>query len=344
MKKRKKKNRTAGIVIFSVCAGVIVLLLALAAVFVLLNLNKIDKVVGVSDVVPPEQEYFDADATEQATDSDGTGPAETETKMVSVQEIDWAEIEPFLDDDLINILLIGQDRREGQARQRSDSMILCSINPDTKQISMISFLRDLYVQIPGGYSDNRLNAAYAFGGFPLLCDTLFENFGVTVDGCFEVDFSGFENVIEQLGGVDVELTGREAQLVGVGAEAGVYHLDGRQALSYSRIRKIDSDFGRTQRQRNVLQSIYEKFRTADVQTLMKLLGEILPYLSTDMTNSQIMLLAAKCIPLLSAAELSSYRVPADDAFYYATIRGMSVIVPDLERIHEELENEYLPLG
>ena len=88
------------------------------------------------------------------------------------EEVDWSEIEPFLDDDLLNILLVGQDRREGEGRQRSDSMILCSINPATKQISMISFLRDLYVQIPGGYSDNRLNAAYVFGGFPLLMDCL----------------------------------------------------------------------------------------------------------------------------------------------------------------------------
>ena len=77
---------------------------------------------------------------------------------------------------------------------------------------------------------------------------------------------------------------------------------------------------------------------------MKLLDEVLPYLSTDMTNSQIMLLAAKCIPIMGSAELSSYRVPADDAYHYASIRGMSVVVPDLDKIHEDLLNEYLPLN
>lgn len=217
-------------------------------------------------------------------------------------------------------------------------------DPDTRQISMISFLRDLYVQIPGGYSDNRLNAAYVFGGFPLLMDTLHTNFGVSIDGCFEVDFSGFQSVIDILGGVDIEMTSKEARTINIGTEAGVYHLDGTKALAYSRIRKIDNDFYRTQRQRNVLQAIYTKFRQSNAADLMKLLDEVLPYLSTDMTNSQIMLLAAKCIPIMGSAELSSYRVPADDAYHYASIRGMSVVVPDLDKIHEDLLNEYLPLN
>ena len=92
--------------------------------------------------------------------------------------------------------------------------------------------------------------------------------------------------------------------------------------------------------------VYEIVRiTAEYAAdLMKLLDEVLPYLSTDMTNSQIMLLAAKCIPIMGSAELSSYRVPADDAYHYASIRGMSVVVPDLDKIHEDLLNEYLPLN
>ena len=125
-------------------------------------MDKINKVSDTVDVIPPDQEDFETDTSKEPKDIIELKP----------EEVDWSEIEPFLDDDLINILLVGQDRREGEGRQRSDSMILCSINPDTKQISMISFLRDLYVQIPGGYSDNRLNAAYVFGGFPLLMDTL----------------------------------------------------------------------------------------------------------------------------------------------------------------------------
>ena len=303
------------------CTAAVLLLAVSAFGYIQSKLDKINKVSDTVDIIPPEQEDFETDTSNEPKDIIELKP----------EEVDWSEIEPFLDDDLLNILLVGQDRREGEGRQRSDSMILCSINPDTKQISMISFLRDLYVQIPGGYSDNRLNAAYVFGGFPLLMDTLHTNFGVSIDGCFEVDFSGFQSVIE-------------ARIINIGTESGVYHLDGTKALAYSRIRKIDNDFYRTQRQRNVLQAIYTKFRQSNAADLMKLLDEVLPYLSTDMTNSQIMLLAAKCIPIMGSAELSSYRVPADDAYHYASIRGMSVVVPDLDKIHEDLLNEYLPLN
>ena len=315
--------------------ALVVLITVSGFCYVQSKLDKINKLPGTVDIVPPEQEDFETD----------TGNESQDVIELKPEEVDWNEIEPFLDDDLINILLVGQDRYPGhRGRQRSDSMILCSINLDTKQISMISFLRDLYVQIPGGYSDNRLNAAYAFGGLPLLVDTLHTNFGVTIDGCFEVDLSGFKSIVDILGGVDIALTSKEAKKIGIGTEEGIYHLDGTNALAYSQIRKIDSDFYRTQRQRNVLQAIYTKFRKSDAADLMKLLDEVLPYLSTDMTNSQIMLLAAKCIPIMGSAELSSYRVPADDAYHYASIRGMSVIVPDLDKIHEDLLNEYLPLN
>ena len=183
MKKRK--------IVALVCVATVLLLAVSAFGYIQSKLDKINKVPDTVDVIPPDQEDFETDTSKEPKDIIELKP----------EEVDWSEIEPFLDDDLLNILLVGQDRREGEGRQRSDSMILCSINPDTKQISMISFLRDLYVQIPGGYSDNRLNAAYVFGGFPLLMDTLHTNFGVSIDGCFEVDFSGFQSVIDILGGV-----------------------------------------------------------------------------------------------------------------------------------------------
>ena len=90
---------------------------------------------------------------------------------------------------IVNILLVGQDRLEGEGRTRSDSMILCTFNKRTRELTLTSFLRDLYVQIPG-YGGNRINAAYAYGGMELLEQTLEQNFGVQVDGIVEVDFSG----------------------------------------------------------------------------------------------------------------------------------------------------------
>lgn len=100
----------------------------------------------------------------------------------------------------------------------------------------------------------------------------------------------------------------------------------------------------TARQRNVMEALYKKFQYADTDTLMKLFQEVLPYLSTNMTNGQIMRLAAKCIPAFGSIELHSYCVPANDSFYYASIREMSVLVPDLDKIRGQLENEYLPLN
>mgnify|MGYP000756771298 FL=1 len=133
-------------------------------------------------------------------------------------------------------------------------------------------------------------------------------------------------------------------MVGVGSEEKLYHLNGKEALSYAQIRKLDSDFGRTQRQRTVMEALYKKFQYADTDTLMELFQEVLPYLSTNMTNGQIMRLAAKCIPAFGSIELHSYCVPANDSFYYASIREMSVLVPDLDKIRGQLENEYLPLN
>lgn len=92
-------------------------------------------------------------------------------------------------DGVVNVLLVGQDTRKAEERARSDSMILLSVNKNTNQLTMISLMRDLYVQIPG-YSDNKLNAAYAFGGFELLDETIATNFGIAVDYNVEAQLQG----------------------------------------------------------------------------------------------------------------------------------------------------------
>jgi polyisoprenyl-teichoic acid--peptidoglycan teichoic acid transferase len=320
------KRTVRNVVIVAVLFFVLIIGLPGAAIFS--RVNKVKKVKKTEDVVTPDQEDFEEDETDGESSS---------------MDIQWGEISPLLDDDLINIMLVGQDRREGESRQRSDSMILCSINPETKKVSLISFMRDLYVQIPNGYSDNRLNAAYAFGGFSLLSDTIYTNFGITIDGSLEVDFNGFEKVIDTLDGVDIQLTAQEAEIVGDGAVEGTNHLNGKQTLTYARIRKIDNDFNRTQRQRNVLQAIYQKFQGASASEMLKVVDQLLPYMSTDMSNSEILLLAAKLLPGLGSYQISSYRIPADGTYQSANIHRMSVLVPDLEKTREILEKEYLPI-
>lgn len=244
-------------------------------------------------------------------------------------------------DGLINFLFIGQDRREGEGRQRSDAMILCSLNPETCELSMISFLRDLYVQIPG-YEDNRLNAAYAYGGFPLLKEALYKNFGVSVDGCLEVDFENFISIVDTVGGIDVELTRQEAEIIGEGTSQGLCHLNGSQTLTYARIRKIDSDFERTRRQRTVLSAVFSKLKNIDVAGRLSFAAEILPMITTDMNDEQLMSLAARLASVLDGLEVSTHCIPAEGAYKNAIVREMMVLIPDIEKNKRIIFEEYLP--
>ncbi len=247
---------------------------------------------------------------------------------------------------IVNILLIGQDRREGEGRARSDSILLCTFNKKTKQIVLTSFLRDLYVQIPG-YSSNRLNAAYAAGGMSLLDDTLQENFGLYIDGNVEVDFSQFSQVINILGGVEIELRQDEAELIneetGSSLSAGVQQLDGDQALAYARIRKLDADgdFSRTSRQRKVVSALLDAYRGASLPTMVSLMNQILPMLTTDLSNLRILAYALELFPMLSQAELVSQHVPASGTYTNQNIDGMAVLVADMDAARTMLEQTLL---
>lgn len=237
---------------------------------------------------------------------------------------------------IINILLIGQDAREGETQSRSDSMILCTFNRNTKQITLTSFLRDLYVKIPG-YHDNRINAAYSFGGTALLNKTLEENFDLHIDGNVEVDFTHFSGIVDMLGGVEIELRQDEANVInqetGSSLSAGKQRLDGFQALTYSRIRVLDADgdFSRTNRQRKVMLALVDAYKDTSVSQLLPTIGQILPMITTDLNHGQILLCALELLPHLSDAEIVSQRIPADGTYSDRNIDGMSVLVADMEQ-------------
>lgn len=247
----------------------------------------------------------------------------------------------------INLLLIGQDRLEGESRARSDSIILCTFQTDTKELTLTSFLRDLYVSIPG-YGNNRINAAYTFGGIPLLTQTLENNFGVTVDGSIEVDFSQFAQIIDVLGGVEMELRQDEAELIsletGTQLSAGVHILNGHQALSYSRIRRLDADgdFSRTQRQRRVLEQLLETYRDANLVTVAKVLKGILPMITTDLSTKELLSLALDLFPMLSDLHTQTQRIPADGTYRDQRIDGMCVLVADMEQARQLLSETISP--
>ena len=247
---------------------------------------------------------------------------------------------------IVNILLIGQDRREGEETARSDSMILCTYHRKTGNVTMTSFLRDLYVPIPGHHS-NRINAAYSKGGAALLDDTLRENFSLHIDGNIEVDFSQFAQIIDLLGGVELELREDEAAEINkeTGSElaAGTQVLNGEQALTYARIRKLDADgdFSRTSRQRKVMNALVSRYRNMQWKELLPLMDQLLPLISTDMNYGKLVLLAMEILPKLSGAQITNQRIPADGTFTDERIDGMAVLSADLEANRQLLRDTLL---
>ena len=248
---------------------------------------------------------------------------------------------------LVNIMLVGQDRRNGGGRSNSDVMILCTFNTKDKSITLTSFMRDLYVNIPGA-GMNKLNAAYPMGGYTLLGETLLENFGVKVDHYVEVDFSGFKKAVNILGGIDMYLTAAEAEYMnttpwdGLNSEgwalhAGVNHLNGDMALAYSRIRAIGYDYERTERQRKVLTAMIDKCKGMDIGTAMNLMNQLLGCVRTDMTDAEITRYALELFPLLSGS-LTQQRIPIEGSYE----DNHNVIIPDYDMNHQFLVDTLMP--
>ena len=338
MKKKKGAGRTI-LIVLCVFLGIVLA----AGIGLTIYVSYLSSLVERKD---PVQETLSQEQIQEILQEETIDPDGTTAPVMQEDEMDWGEKEGEIietADSVVNILLIGQDARPGQGRSRSDSMILVTFNTEAKTITMTSFLRDIYVQIPG-YGGDKLNHTYVYGGMTLLNETLEQNFGVQVDGNIEVDFSRFPEVIDLLGGVDLELRYDEAATVNYHTGryvlgSGMQHMDGEQTLAYSRIRKLDADadFSRTNRQRKVLNSLFEKFRDSSLITLLGLVDDLLPMIATDMSNKEIVKLATDLFPMLADCTIISQRIPADGAYDFKTIRGMSCVVADMDAARKLLE-------
>lgn len=323
MMQNNETNKKAGgwkrNALIALCAvlALILILLIFGTVYIHSLLNRLGR------VDPDDQASISASQAEEmmATDpeletidpsSDETLP-QLKDEMINLEGVGHEEH----GDHVINILLVGQDRRPGEGRQRSDSMILATLNKSKNTLTLTSFMRDQYVEIPG-YLPNKLNAAYAFGGFKLLNATLEHNFGVYVDGNVEVDFDGFTSIIDLLGGVEITLTQAEVEHLnndrGFSLSAGTQLLSGEEALAYSRIRIIDTDYRRAERQRTVIISLLERYKQKPVSEMLSVLQNILPMITTDMSNSQILSIAGEVLPMLSGLRVNTLRIPVDGTF------------------------------
>ncbi len=239
------------------------------------------------------------------------------------------------DEKVRNILFIGSDAREGLGGQRSDSMILFSIDNNNHKIKLTSFLRDSYVYIPSKGYNTKLNAAFNYGGAQLLMETLEYNFGVEIDEYVMVNYDVFIDLVNLLGGITVhDVTEAEAKYMRDEVnrpkfKAGTNHLDGRTAMWYCRIRYVDNDFRRTERQRKVLTAIISKATKTNPFTLVDIVKQILPNISTNIDRNNLLGLGAGAL-IYMHYDILQQQVPAEGTWSNARINGQDVLKMNFE--------------
>jgi len=330
----KTRWKKIGLSVLCVFLALVLFVMIFATAFAERYLGRINRVELGNEETNPS-------ISTEEVDPNFTGPVMDPTDV----QHNTVPLDQILDadqDGIINILLVGQDRRPGEGRQRSDSMILCSFNVEKGTIAMVSFLRDTYVYIPG-WGSEKLNAAYAHGGFTCLNETLAVNFGISVDAGVEVDFSGFQKIINLLGGVSISLTQKEVDYLNKynkwDLRVGVNHLDGEKALAYSRIRKIDMDAMRAQRQRTVLLTLVDNYKNKNISEMLDILDEILPMVTTTMTDQEIINYMFLLFPMLSSTEIKTQQIPAAGSYQDMTVGKVTATkVADMELNRSILKN------
>ncbi len=253
------------------------------------------------------------------------------------------------DNSVMNVLLLGSDTRidtTDNGYGLSDAMMIVSVSKITHRVVATSLLRDIYIPIPG-YWTERLNAAYTFGGPDLLIETISQNFGIQIDRWACVNFYAFIDVVNILGGLDLEVTNSDLSTMNfvireinrwngspvndnTVSETGLQHLNGIQCLGYVRNRDIaGSDFGRTNRQREVLGMLFDLAKAMSIGQINNLLNVVLPNVSTNFTKTEIM----QMIPTIFAIkdyEWYQWAIPMDGTWSSGTIPGKSVLEVDFE--------------
>ena len=247
-------------------------------------------------------------------------------------------------DDVINILFLGSDARSEVEGQRSDTMMLFSIDKQNKKLKLTSFLRDSYVYIPSKNYSTKLNAAFSYGGTQLVMDTLEYNFGIKIDNYIMVDFKVFRQLVDLLGGITVDgVTAAEAKYMREEVKLkkvkkGTNIMNGKTALWYCRIRYVDNDFRRTERQRKVIGAIVNKALKTNPFKLMSIVKQVLPNISTDINTGELMGLAAGAALRYIHYDIKQQQIPAEDTWTDARISGQLVLKMDMEKNKEILKS------
>lgn len=270
------------------------------------------------------------------------------------------ESELLQDSKVLNVMLFGEDNNHGEKYGRTDTMILLSIDNTHKKLKLTSFQRDTYVYIPGeGY--NKINASYTKGGAKLSIQTIESNFGIKIDRYAIVDFASFINIIDTLDGIDMEVTQDEIDYINyqmyknqqvkdrttITDKPGKVHLNGQEALWYARNRGLTKgedgneigisgdDWDRTSRQRKLIETMVNRFKTADLGQIISIVNQVGPMVTTNLKKDEITALVGNSLTYLNYKVVQNY-IPKEGLWYYNNpnddswdIAGSCILIADM---------------
>ena len=261
------------------------------------------------------------------------------------------------DSKVLNVMLFGEDNSYGDEHGRTDTMIMMSIDNWHKKLKLTSFQRDTYVYIPG-YGQNKINAAYTYGGPKLTIETIETNFGIKIDRYAVVDFDSFIEIIDTLGGIDMEVTQDEIDYINyqmykneqvdnpktITNAPGIVHLNGQEALWYARNRGLSTnedgneigidgdDWDRTSRQRKLLEKMFNDLKGADLTKIVSIVSSVGPMVTTNLKKDEITALVSHAPTYLTYTVEQSY-VPTEGLWYYEnnTPAGSVIAIADMNK-------------
>ena len=263
-------------------------------------------------------------------------------------------------DSWVNILLLGGDSRSLGDYGRTDAMVILSINTKSAEVKITSIMRDTWVAFPGLRESGKINAANVYGGLELAMQTVNECFGMEIEDYVLINMSGLVRIIDLAGGVNIDVAQDELEYVNSYARAfiestlqgGIYdgethldqvgeniHLNGLLAMSYTRNRYTDSDYGRVMRQQKVLIALAHQFKDMGVTKFLKLFPDIENCFETSLNRSDMVYLAKKCDDI-ELSSIEQYRIPADGTFDSGMLHGTWSIRPNFDQ-NAELLHEFI---
>ena len=335
-RRREKRTRLKRILLI-----ILAVILASAAAGAVFLKSKLDKIRYVPAPAAAEEEP----AEEGEDPFAGEDPLVDISGLEQVEELTVPDGEVSSEEDVLNILLLGTDFPfDSSDPGRADAIMILSLDMRDSSARLVSLERGMDMPILSGkYKGQRdwLTHLYHYGGADMMIEPIRYCFKVDLERYAQVDFAAFQGVIDVLGGIDMELSDAEAWKLGL--PVGLNHLNGAQALSFARLRSIDSDWVRVTRQRRVIQACADGLKDADLLTLNALADAVLPMITTNFTQREMLSLLTK-LPAFRGVQLQQMTIPAKGTYGGMTVMGgRGSFAPDFEKnaqiLHQFLYNE-----